>query len=63
MSLGGPATWKVLSYGSGFTGFDAKKWTVTGPDEFRKPRVSHDTDEKLILLNWKYKTGLCLFVR
>ena len=58
-----PRIWKVLSYGSNFTSFDAKKWSVTGPDEFRKPRVSHDTDNKLILLNWKYKTGLCLFVR
>ena len=52
-----------MAYGSTFTSFDAKKWSVTGPDEFRKPRVSHDTDEKLILLNWKYKTGMCLLVR
>ena len=63
VSVDAPRTWKVLSYGSTFTGFDAKKWSVTGPDEFRRPRVSHDTDEKLILLNWKYKTGLCVFVR
>ena len=63
VSVDAPRTWKVLSYGGDFTSFDAKKWSVTGPDEFRKPRVSRDTDEKLILLDWKYKTGMCVLVR
>lgn len=63
MPVEAPRTWKVLSYGGNFMSFDAKKWSVTGPDEFRRPRVSHDSDNKLVLLNWKYRTGLCLLVR
>lgn len=60
---GSPRVWKVLSYEGSMSGFDASKWTVSGPDNFLKPRISHDEDDKLVSMSWKFKAGMSLIVR
>ena len=59
----------LFTYDSFAYAYDFTKtvWNVTLCEDASRPRgvpfVQHVADDKTIYFNWKYKTGMCLFVR